>query len=114
MYTATRALKLKEMKREMRFLELHSIEDQEQWLDYALSQPVEYLLSQEERLQRPALLPPQHLPSDVVDRREDIVKAMNKLSNFVQGKRFLSSRQLEQEGRAVIEWIERVIQAGGE
>lgn len=113
-YTATRGLRVNDLKQEMKLVDSLPDERQIEWLDWVLSQPATTLLSQQDELRPPALLPPSHLPREVLEARKDVARYMKRMDSFAQGNLNLTARQVQQESGAIIAWLERLMSAGGE
>ena len=111
-YTVSRQsyLRVEDMKREIRALEMRPVENQTEWLEWAIPQP-DMLLSELPEFERPALLPPPHLPAHLLEARKYIGRSFNRFKSYTQGNLSLSRADLEREGRAIIEWVQRVMDA---
>lgn len=107
-YRQGHRLTVDEMRREMRTLELYSVERQIQWLKWAISQP-DQLLSQQSELMPPAPSSPPQIEAGIIKRQANVKRSFTRFNHYVQGKKELSKDDLQKEGRAIIEWIQQVM-----
>lgn len=95
-------------KRELRSLELLTTDEQYQWLNWALSQPQE-LLSKQPELKPTALLPPPQISAAVINAQKKVGRSFNRFKSYTQGNLNLSKADLDREGKAIIEWVQKVM-----
>lgn len=101
-------LKVAEFKQDIAALDFVDTAERIDWMRDAMQTGVR--LSQNPKLQPPALLPPP-LPTAVIRGKKSANQAMKALVNHTDGRITLSAQEIQEKGRAVIEWAQKLMEA---
>jgi len=103
------AITVAQLAEDIRLLRPFGQDDQIAWLQWIEDSPA-FRLADVEELKPPSATAPT-LPVAVTEGREIATKRLGKLAAYVQGKRVLTPEQVRQEGQAIIEWVQWLMEA---
>lgn len=103
------ALRVAELGEDIRLLKVLIPARQREWLEWASFNPDIRFADVPELQPSKPVIPA--LPAHITEGREETQKRLGKLAAFVQGKKKLTPDQIQQEGRAIIEWVQQLMEA---
>lgn len=102
-------LKVAEFKQDIQAVGQYTDDEKLDWMQYAIQNGMR--LSQIKDLKPPSLSPPESLPQRVIKGKKTARREWKALEGFVDGKITLNGPQVQEKGRALIEWIQALMEA---